>query len=95
MKKLCHSGKKNTFMKEKIKSIIKKLKDNQIFMKDLIEITNNPDIIHKNFFIDNIKKKRKKSISIKQFAILITLLMNLFMDTIKLKDNWNVLLDNG
>ena len=25
-------------------------------MKDLIEITNNPEIIHKNFFIDNIKK---------------------------------------
>ena len=60
MKKLCHSGKKNTFMKEQIKSIIKTLKNNQIFMKDLIEITNNTDIIHKNFFIDNINEIETK-----------------------------------
>jgi len=60
MKKICHSGKKNTFMKEQIKLTIETLKDKQIFMKDLIEITNNPDIIHKNFFIDNINKIEMK-----------------------------------
>ena len=60
MKKICHSGKKNTFMKEQIKLIINKLKNNQIFMKDLIEITNNPNIIHKNFFTENINKIENK-----------------------------------
>ncbi len=60
VKKICQSGKKNTYMKEQIKCLIAKLNTNQIFMKDLIEITNRPDIIHKNFFIEKITKIETK-----------------------------------
>ena len=60
VKKICQSGKKNTYMKEQIKCLIEKLNTNQIFMKDLIEITNKPDIIHKNFFIEKITKIETK-----------------------------------
>jgi ATP-dependent Lon protease len=60
VKKICQSGKKNKYMKEQIKCLIAKLNTNQIFMKDLIEITNRPDIIHKNFFIEKITKIETK-----------------------------------
>ena len=69
LKKICHSGKKNTYMKEQINSIITKLNNNQIFMKDLIEITNTPDIIHKNFFIEKINNIEIKKTYINQTMV--------------------------
>ena len=66
VKKICQSGKKNKYMKEQIKCLIAKLNTNQIFMKDLIEITNRPDIIHKNFFIEKITKIETKKIYINE-----------------------------
>jgi ATP-dependent Lon protease len=66
LKKICHSGKKNTYMKNEINNIIIKLKHNQIFMKDLVEITNSSEIIHKNFFIEKINKIETKKKYIKK-----------------------------
>jgi len=61
-KKLCHSGKKNNYMKKEIDEIINKLENNQPFINDLINITDNQTIINKKNFIDKINKiKSKKS----------------------------------
>tara|TARA_B100001093_G_scaffold197137_1_gene189449 strand:+ start:6654 stop:9929 length:3276 start_codon:yes stop_codon:yes gene_type:complete len=66
IKKLCHSGKKNTYMKDQIQTVINELKTNNIFMEDLINITNDTQIIHKNFFTNNIKKIKDKKNYISQ-----------------------------
>ena len=42
--RLCHSGKKNSFMMNSIKTLINKLKDNKEFMKDIISKYNNDSI---------------------------------------------------
>jgi ATP-dependent Lon protease len=65
LKKICHSGKKNNNMKIEIKKIITKLDNNQVFMQDLIDITNSSDIIHKNFFLEKIEtiETKKKYIN--------------------------------
>ena len=52
-------------MKDEIKNVIGKLNNNQIFMKDLVDITNSSSIIHKNFFLEKIKtiETKKKYIN--------------------------------
>uniref|UniRef100_A0A6C0LZ50 Lon proteolytic domain-containing protein n=1 Tax=viral metagenome TaxID=1070528 RepID=A0A6C0LZ50_9ZZZZ len=53
-KKLCHSGKKNEYMKLSIKNLLKDCKNNDKFMKELLTF-NNSNIIDKNAIINNIK----------------------------------------
>jgi len=59
IKKLCHSGKKNSYMKENIIDIINKFKTNEVFMNELIKITNS-DVIQKTFFINKMLRITEK-----------------------------------
>ena len=59
MKKLCHSGKKNSYMKENIIDIINKFKTNEMFMAELIKLSTS-DVIQKTFFINKMLRITEK-----------------------------------
>jgi endopeptidase La len=64
-KKLCHSGKKNEYMKKNIKNVLMDMKNDEAFMAELIKFINNSTIIHKNVFVDNIKIINEKKLTLK------------------------------
>jgi len=53
-KKLCHSGKKNNYMKNAIIETINKFKDNESFIHELLKYKNKNNIIDDTFFRKNI-----------------------------------------
>jgi endopeptidase La len=62
-KKLCHSGKKNTYMREHIKKAINDNKDNDEFMQLLLETTNTQNYFDNTFYTEkimNITEKKNK-----------------------------------
>ena len=63
-KKLCHSGKKNNYMKNTIIETIQKFKDNDVFLNELLQ--NKKKIIDTTFLKNNIAQLQNNKLTINQ-----------------------------